>query len=333
MDVEGKVEVAEDIIQILKYASLAPNSHNSQPWKIKILSDLEFIVQSDPTRWLPRVDPENRELLLSIGAFWENLEQAALALGFESHAEVLANSPKDIEILKIKLVKCASRGDDRLELIKKKATDRRPYEKKELQGLHLKELEKLLPDRLVYFPRKSKEGEWIASNLVEANKRQTFDDEKQKELAEWLRFSRSEVAEKRDGLTPEMLGMTGLVKFFWYAFMSRKNAFSGSFRNKGIENVRNQVNNCSGFIIITSEDLSVHSTLEAGRNFEKLALKCTELGVSIHPMSQLMEESPWKEELESSLGLSKPVQLVLRAGYSRKRSERSVRRPVEEIII
>ncbi len=60
---------------------------------------------------------------------------------------------------------------------------------------------------------------------MEANKRQTFDDEKQKELAEWLRFSRSEVSEKSDGLTPEMLGMTGLVKFFWYAFMSRKNAF------------------------------------------------------------------------------------------------------------
>ena len=327
------MRVAEYIIQILNYASLAPNSHNSQPWKIKVVSDSEFIVQSDPERWLSKVDPENRELLLSIGAFWENLEQAALALGFKPHTEILANSPKDIEILKIKLVKRIPQRNDRLKLIMERTTDRKPYEKKELQLSHLKELEKLLPDHFVYFSRKSKEGEWIANNLVEANKKQAFDDDKQKELAEWLRFSRSEVAEKRDGLTPEMLGMTGMVKFFWYTFMNRKNAFSRSFRNKGIENARNQVNNCSGFIVITSDDLSVHSMLEAGRNFEKLALKCTELGVAIQPMSQLMEESLWKEELESLLGLSKPVQLVLRVGYSKKRPERSVRRPVEEIII
>jgi nitroreductase len=76
------MSIPEHIAQILRYASLAPSSHNTQPWRVKIISDSEFIIQSDSTRWLPKVDPDNRELLLSIGAFWENLDQAALAFGF-----------------------------------------------------------------------------------------------------------------------------------------------------------------------------------------------------------------------------------------------------------
>ncbi|AKI97669.1 hypothetical protein [Kosmotoga pacifica] len=55
-----------------------------------------------------------------------------------------------------------------------RTTNRRPYEKKELQLSHLKELEKLLPEHFVYFSWKSKEEEWIANNLGEANKNRTL---------------------------------------------------------------------------------------------------------------------------------------------------------------
>jgi hypothetical protein len=191
-----------------------------------------------------------------------------------------------MDILKVKLVKylvkCPPQKDIRLELLKTRTTNRKPYEKRDLLPSHIEELKKLLPDHLVYFPRRSKEGEWIAKSLIDANRKQAFDDEKQKELAEWLRFSHSEASKKRDGLTAEMLGVSGIVKFFWYTFMSRKRALSKSFRNKGVKNVRNQVNSCAGFIVLTSDDISVPSLLQAGREFERLALNCTELKIAIH---------------------------------------------------
>lgn len=327
------MSIPEHMVQILGYASLAPSSHNTQPWRVKIISDSEFVIQSDSTRRLPKVDPDNRELLLSIGAFWENLDQAALAFGFEAQTEVLATNLKDMDVLKVQLVKYSPHEDNKRELMETRATNRKPYEKKDLHPSHLKELKKLLPDYLAYFPRESKEGEWIAKSLIEANRKQAFDNEKQKELAEWLRFSRSEASKSGDGLTAEMLGMSGIVKFFWYTFMSRKSALSESFRNKGVENVRNQVNNCAGFIVITSDDLSVPSLLQAGREFERLALKCTELKIAVHPMTQLIEESPWKEQLEDSLGLSKLVQFILRVGYSKEYPKPSIRRHVKEFVI
>lgn len=327
------MNIQEHIGQILGYASLALSSHNTQPWRVKIVSESEFIIQSDSTRWLPKVDPDNRELLLSIGTFRENLDQAALAFGFEAQTEVLATNLKDMDILKVKLVKCPPQKDNRLELMKTRATNRKPYKKKDLLPSHIEELKKLLLDHLDYFSRESKEGEWIAKNLIDANRKQAFDDEKQKELAEWLRFSRSDASKRGDGLTAEMLGMSGTVKFFWYNFMSKKSALSKSFRNKGVENVKNQINNCAGFIVITSDDLSVPSLLQAGEEFERLALKCTELKIAVHPMSQLIGESPWKEQLEDFLDISKPVQFILRVGYTEQHPKPSIRRPVKDFII
>jgi len=161
----------KNIVQILKYASLAPSSHNTQPWRVKIISDSELIIQSDSTRWLPKVDLDNRELLLLIGAFWENLVQSCLAFGFEAQTEVLTTNPKDTDILKVKLVRCPPLKDNSLELMKMRVTNRKPYENRDLNPLHIEELKKLLPHHLTYFPRESKEGEWITKSTIEASKK------------------------------------------------------------------------------------------------------------------------------------------------------------------
>lgn len=62
---------------ILYYGSLAPSGHNSQPWVVRVLSQNEWIIGVDPDRRLPAVDPGNREVMLSLGAFAENLSIAA----------------------------------------------------------------------------------------------------------------------------------------------------------------------------------------------------------------------------------------------------------------
>jgi hypothetical protein len=100
-----------------------------------------------------------------------------------------------------------------------------------------------------------------------------------------------------------------------------------------VENTKNQVNNCAGFVIITSDDVSVLSLLHSGREFERLLLKCTEHKIAVHPMSQLIEELPWKEQIGELLGLEKPVQFVLRVGYSKFQPKPSIRRPIEEFIV
>ena len=56
----------KDEMEILYLASLAPSGHNSQPWVVRILEPKHWVIGSEKKRWLPAVDPENRELSLGL---------------------------------------------------------------------------------------------------------------------------------------------------------------------------------------------------------------------------------------------------------------------------
>lgn len=61
---------------LLRYAILAPSSHNSQPWEFSI-GDSEIRVFADRSRWLKVADADQRELHISVGCALENLLIAA----------------------------------------------------------------------------------------------------------------------------------------------------------------------------------------------------------------------------------------------------------------
>jgi hypothetical protein len=73
--------------KLLKSAILAPSGHNSQPWKFELNSQsVKFF--PDFSRVRIGVDPDNRELYLSLGAAVANFEVAA-----ESQGLVFQNQP------------------------------------------------------------------------------------------------------------------------------------------------------------------------------------------------------------------------------------------------
>ena len=73
--------IEEKIRFLLNYAILAPSFHNTQPWKFSIKGN-NIEVYADFTRQLPEVDPEKRELYISVGCAISNLLIAAEHFGF-----------------------------------------------------------------------------------------------------------------------------------------------------------------------------------------------------------------------------------------------------------
>ena len=71
--------------ELVRYATLAPSSHNTQCWKFR-LEDSAISVLPDLSRRCPAVDPDDHHLFVSLGCAAENLSQAALANGLMGHA-------------------------------------------------------------------------------------------------------------------------------------------------------------------------------------------------------------------------------------------------------
>ena len=112
----------EELIQILGYAALSPSGHNTQPWIVKVQSQSELIIQSDKTRWLPEVDPTNREEFLSLSAFAETLSIASSATGFDVELNLIAKDLKETDVFQVKLKKSSPKQEQYLGLIKNRVT-------------------------------------------------------------------------------------------------------------------------------------------------------------------------------------------------------------------
>lgn len=65
---------------IIRYATLAANGHNTQPWRFQ-LDQRRISIRPDFTRRTPAVDPDDHHLFVSLGCAAENLALAAAASG------------------------------------------------------------------------------------------------------------------------------------------------------------------------------------------------------------------------------------------------------------
>jgi hypothetical protein len=76
-----------------------------------------------------------------------------------------------------------------------------------------------------------------------------------------------------------------------------------------------QVKTCGGWLVVTSNDSSIPALIEYGRVFQNMLLKIRDKMIAVHPMTQMLEEKPWRNQVAKALGLSGEVQWILRLGY------------------
>jgi hypothetical protein len=313
----------KDEMEILYLASLAPSGHNTQPWTARILEPKHWVIGSDKKRWLPTVDPENRELLLGIGAFIENLVIASGAFGYEVDVQIVAKNPSEPDIADIHLKKSRT-VDFPLEKIRKRRTVRNNYLDQEIKVDDIKFITRhdtrpcliqTVSPHSFYFPNTSPQGKYLQAATIEANRKQVFRDPAQEELANWIRWSNKEAKQHRNGLTPESMEIKGFAGWYVRNFYDRGSILKKSFREQTVDIVSKQVKTSGGWLVVTSADSKIPTLIEYGRIFENMLLKIREKMIAIHPMTQMLEEEPWRKQIVKELGLTGEVQWILRIGY------------------
>lgn len=328
----GGTQLGPELSDILYHASLAPSGHNTQPWTVTVHAPDRLVIGSDKKRWLPGVDPENREMLLSIGAFLEYLIIAANHQGYDIQYRVIAQTAFDQDILEVTLAAAASQPGT-MDSIRRRRTVRNGYTSKEINASDLATLSRPFGGDLLFIPRQSRQGRYLQDGTLEANRLQAYRDAAQEELAQWIRWTDGDARRERNGLTPEGMEITGIAGWYVRHFMDRQTVLTKKFREQTIDIVQKQVNQGGGWLVIASRDSAMPTLIETGRKFGRMLLELRPRMIAVHPMTQMLEEAPLRDGVARDLGIEGNVQFILRTGYLTTYPEPvSLRMPISRFV-
>ncbi|MDD9302812.1 MAG: nitroreductase [Desulfobacter sp.] len=318
---------------ILYHASLAPSGHNSQPWCVRINDPREWVVGADQKRGLKVVDPENREMLLSIGAFLENLVQAAKSYGYDPRVKVIGRSRFDQDLARVRLLAIVP-NQASLSRITLRRTVKSNLKPGEIGSADIKAFNKAVGDGFYYFPRNSGHGRLMAESAVENFKRQFENKAAMEEAAFWTRLSDRDAKKFRDGLTTDGMEINGVIGWGVRTFMKSRDVTGETWRKKAVEKVAAQAGQGGGWVVITSRGNSVADLIDTGRRFQRMALLARERNIGIHPMTQSLEEPHGQKTIQENHDASMVPQFMLRVGYLDQYPDPvSLRRPVHWFLV
>lgn len=293
--------------RILYLASLSPSSHNTQLWKVKVhhLSN-KVEVAIDADRVLKVSDKNKHEALISLGAYVQTMVSAFKAYGYST--QVYFDENTQLALLSYYKDPALSNDMDLEQAILKRHTDKR---KLAPVSFDLKDLLNNFFD--IEFCKKGSDSyKIIYDNSMLAVHQLSSDDNYNKELASWMRFSDKEAKAKLDGLCADTLGMEGITKGIFNTLMTEGIATSSVFTRQSEKLYQDQLEHCAGFIYFKNEIESKSALFETGRSLVKLWLFLTEKEISVQPISAVIEVPACKIELKEKLGTN--VSLVIRVG-------------------
>jgi hypothetical protein len=299
--------------RILSLASLAPNGHNTQPWAVRVKARDRWTVGVDPERRLPAVDPSDRETVISLGTFLENLVVGARALGREIAMEVLSEKRDAAELYEVRLSPRPAEDGGAVARIEARRTLRKGYRSDPLAAAD-RDAILAAAGPAAFFPAGTREARWLREAAVESFTFQSWRDDAQRELQKWIRFAPEEVRRRRDGLNPRTMEAGLFARFYMEHFMDASSVMTKGFRERGVEMLAEQARGGAGFLVLWSRDDSVPALLDAGRRWERVALMLRERKLAMAPMSQMLEEERWREKVRAEIGADGSPQAVLRVG-------------------
>ncbi|MET9258577.1 nitroreductase family protein [Amycolatopsis sp. NPDC004079] len=289
---------ADQVTSVLRSATLAPSTHNTQPWLFSNgAAGIELYADADRT--LPVADPDRRELLLSCGAALFNLRTAIHATGFQPAATLLPRRG-DPDLLALVRPRSPATIDRRIaslaKAIPRRHTNRTPFAASPVPAEAVGSLRHAAEIEHAWMPRLDAEQLDGLKELVGESHRLQANDPAF--VAEWRRWTGRGQA-NRDGVPFAAGGETAADD----AWVLRD--FGGA-RAPGAAPL---------VVVIGTFGDQPLDRLRAGQAMQRVLLTATALGIDASFISQPVEVPAIRTRLRDLLGGGLWPQIVLRLGY------------------
>ncbi len=296
----------------LSYAILAPNPHNRQPWLAELVGDDTVILHRDRTLNLPETDPNDRQLTIGMGCFLEGLDIAASARGFKLETTLFPEG-EDGPTARIVFQPGAERSPLFDHMLDRRSC-KEPFEDRAIPeelAFGLQAMADIVtdPDTVTAL----RDLTWRAWK-VEAETPRTH-----RESVELMRLGKSEIEANPDGID---LGGGMLELLITFGMLSRQaqlDPTSTSYQ-QGFAIYQEMLAATPAYAVVTTAGNTRDHQIGAGRQWMRLNLATTGLGLSLHPVSQALQEYPEMAEHRQSAHdlLAEPghtVQMIGRLGF------------------
>lgn len=299
---------------LVRYAVLAPSTHNTQPWLFRVRGDaLELF--ADRTRALPSCDPKGRELTISCGAALQFARLAARNLGWEGWLELMPNprNPDLLARLKLGLPWSPTASEARrFRAIPERRTSRTPYD---AEGISVLSLETLAPLASAYgatFTLSSDAAirERAAKVVSEADSKLMADPAVRRELAKWMKPRKSS---KREGMSVSSFGVSDLLT---RAAAGAIKTFNVGAATAATHELLTSETPWLGLLSTVEDD--ERDWLRAGMAFADIILELTASGISSSYLEQPIEVPELRPRVAEIMGAKGFPQMLMRIGHGKK---------------
>jgi hypothetical protein len=308
--------------ELVRFATLAANSHNTQPWTFTATTD-RIIIAPDFSRRCPAVDPDDHHLFVSLGCATENLSLAALSLGLRTEVRV------DGDNIVVDLEAATAATSALFEAIPARQSTRAAYDGRPVETRDLALLEKTCVESgvsAIFITEKARIAN-VVDYVLRGNTTQMRDKAFMEELKSWMRFSEADAVATMDGLFSRSSGNPALPA--WIARALLPFVFTESGENR---KYRAHIESSAGIVVLSAEKSDKAHWAAVGRACQRFGLQATALGLKYAFINQPVEVAALRAQFASYLGIGeRRPDIVMRFGAGPD-LPRSLRRPVQQVM-
>lgn len=308
------------LAELVRMASLAPNSHNTQSWTFTTMPD-GVLLAIDPARRTPVVDPDDHHLIVSLGAAAETLIIAATAYGVTASPEVAANGTVTL------IFADGASLSPLLPAIAQRQSHRGLYDGTALTDADRTALQAADPGLRLIEDAPTRAA--LRDLTVAACAAQMADAAYRAELKSWLRFSPGAAMQTGDGLFSGCSGSPALPQILGEGLFGLLVTAKGQSEALGA-----QTDTAAALALLVSNPDTPAGRIDTGRRLQRISLAATQQGLALAHVNPALENPGGRADVARICGVTAGrASLLLRLGRAPSTMPFSLRRPPAQTLL